>query len=359
MIQVDGQIHMKSDFKNLLEEFNNPGLQYAVVNKDSIVFEYAGGYSDIKNQTPLTITHTMSVFSMTKTITAIAILQLVDQSKVNLADKLSRYLDHPYNSDITIKHLLNHTAGIPNPIPLNWVHLIDDHKDFDEKQAFLSVIEKNAASKLFPGEKFVYSNIGYWLLGYVIEKASGLKYTDFVTENIFKRIGLSEDEIGFTIGNLSNHSKAYLKKWSFFNFIGPFIMDRSLFGKYEKEWRRIHLVYPNGPSFGGALGTAKAFSFILQDLLSDNSKLLRPETKQLLYLQQELKSGDKINMTLGWHIGKSGNTKYYFKEGGGAGFCAEMRVYPESGIATVLILNRTTFKFTKDMSRLDAYFVNK
>ncbi len=293
---------------------------------------------------------------MTKTLTAIAVLQLFEQSKINLDGKVSEYIQHPYNSEITIRQLLNHTSGIPNPIPLKWVHLADKHYDFDESKAFAEILKEHSDLDTQPGTEYSYSNIGYWLLGKLIENVSGKSYTDYVTENIFKPLALSTDEAGFLIPN-NHHAKGYLKKWSFMNLLGRFFIDRDVLGDYEGRWLHIKNIYLNGPSFGGAIGTAESFGKILQDLLSEQSKLLQPKSKQLLYSQQVTKSEKKIAMTLGWHISQLNGETYYYKEGGGAGFHSEMRIYPESGLASVLMTNRTSFNSRKILSELDTNFV--
>jgi D-alanyl-D-alanine carboxypeptidase len=336
---------------------NGPGLQYVVVNNDSIIYEKCIGLADISNNILLTLDHTMSAFSMTKTLTAIAVLQLVEKHLVKLDDKITSYFEHPYDSEITVRQLLNHTSGIPNPIPLKWAHLSTNHFNFDEQVELSQVLEDNSVSKSKPGEKYRYSNIGYWLLGRLIEKVSKKEYTNYVIENIFEPLALTPDEIGFLIMDENNHAKGYLKKWSFMNLFGRFFIDRSVLGDYEGSWLHIKNVYVNGPSFGGAIGSAKAFSRILQDLLSEKSKLLKEETRQLLYSQQKTNSDKKIDMTLGWHIDKLNGITYYFKEGGGAGFHSEMRIYPERKLASVLMTNRTSFHSRKILSELDINFV--
>ena len=85
--------------------------------------------------------------------------------------------------------------------------------------------------------------------------------------------------------------------------------------------------------------------------------MLGTSAKQLLYTQQNVKSGKKLEMTLGWHVGELNGSIYYFKEGGGAGFCGEMRIYPKSALATVLIANRSSFDFNKNLSKLDENFL--
>ena len=166
---------------------HGPGIQYIIVDKDKIIFEHSAGLSDIKSRTPLTMDHTMAAFSMTKTITAIAILQLVEVGQLKLEDKVNRYIKHPYSPNITIRQLLNHTSGIPNPIPLKWVHLANSEDGFDgRRRAFDHVLKENPKPDYAPGEKSGYSNIGYWLLGKIIEAVTKEDYRTYVKKHIFQ-----------------------------------------------------------------------------------------------------------------------------------------------------------------------------
>jgi D-alanyl-D-alanine carboxypeptidase len=351
--------NMGSSVPSKLTENNDPGIQYIVVDKNVTIFEYNDGLSDIEKGDALSSSHTMAAFSMTKTLTAIAVLQLVEHNRINLDDSVSDYIKHPYSSDISIRHLLSHTSGIPNPVPLKWVHLARKHASFDETLEFAKVLNENPDSNIKPGSEYGYSNIGYWLLGKVIEKVSGNTYSDYVSENIFEVLDLNSNEIAFLIENENNHAKGYLKKWSLMNLFGRFFVDRTVLGEYEGRWLHINNVYLNGPSFGGAIGSATAFARILQDLLSEQSQLLGKKAKQLLYSQQKTNAGKDIDMTLGWHIDKLDEVTYYYKEGGGAGFHSEMRIYPDNGLASVIMTNKTSFNSRKILSELDADYVER
>lgn len=362
ILSFAGMLENKYQARQLLVEMfspDEPGVQYVVVNKDSDLFVYSSGLADIKNNEPLSHGHIMSAFSMTKTLTAIAILQLVEREKIQLNSPVSQFVKHPYNSSITITQLLNHTSGIPNPIPLRWVHLASNHESFDENSALLKVLEENPISDSLPGEEYGYSNIGYWLLGEIIEKVSGEKYVDYIDKNIFKPLGLTQNDVGFQIINNANQTKGYLNKYSFLNLFKYFLLDDEILGDYEGSWLRINSVYLNGPSVGGAFGTSVAFSRILQNLLLDKSVLLGESAKRYLFSQQKAKSGEMIDMTLGLHIGELNGVKYYFKEGGGAGFHCEMRIYPDSGIVSVMMVNRTSFNTNRNLSKLDSSFIGE
>ncbi len=351
----------EDDVKLILNEIvgqSEPGVQYVIIDKESTVFDIALGKADVKNNVDLNAAHKLPAFSMTKTLTAIAILQLVEQNKIKLDDALSNYVVHPYSNKITIRHLLAHTSGIPNPIPLKWIHLAETHSNFNEEIELKKILKQHMSLDFEPGEKYQYSNIGYWLLGMVVENASNERYSNYVTKNIFNIVGLTDNQMSFKVGTANTHTKGYLKKWSFMNMIACFLVNEKVLGNNENGWRHINDIYLNGPAFGGAIGSANAFSQILQDLLSGDSLLLNKSSKKLLFSPQKLNSGDVSEMTLGWHISNLGDTRYFYKEGGGVGFHSEMRIYPDVGLASVIMVNRTSFDSRKKLSSLDQFFIN-
>ncbi len=336
---------------------DGPGIQYVIVDKAGVLYEQSTGLADLKNRTAMSPGHSMAAFSMTKTLTAIAVLRLVEQGKIELDAPVSRYYPHPYDQKITIRLLLSHTSGISNPIPLRWVHLAKEHQSFNERSALETVLAENAKLKSKPGEKYSYSNINYWLLGSVIEAVTGESYEDYVRANIFRRLKLSPDEIDFTYSGAGPHAKGYLAKYSFMNLVKGFLTDKAVRGEYECNWLHIKDVYVNGPAFGGAVGTARAFSVILQDLLAERSVLLSEKSRRLLFTRQKTLDGKEIDMTLGWHVRELDEKQYYFKEGGGAGFHSEMRMYPSQGLASVIMTNQTSFNTRKALNQLDGVFL--
>ena len=80
-----------------------PGIQYVLVNAGRTIFSFSSGLADVGNGEPLSLGHTLSAFSMTKTITAIAVLQLAERQELKIDDYLSKYAKHPYNQEITIR----------------------------------------------------------------------------------------------------------------------------------------------------------------------------------------------------------------------------------------------------------------
>lgn len=346
------------DFINRrLNAGDSPGIQYVMVGPDSTLFEYAGGWANVEERTPMSSSTTMMLYSMTKTIIAVAVLQLVEQGAISLDDPVTLYHTNiPYTDHITIRHLLSQTSGIPNPIPLKWVHLVEEHPTFNEDAALAKILADNTELDFLPGEKYAYSNISYWLLGKVIEKASRLPYQEYVRQHVLRKLHVPEHEADFVIPSIDHHSKGYLPKWSFLNLFKSFVIDSKFFGEYEDGWLHVKNHYLHGPSFGGMVASSRSVGIFLQDQLHEQSLLFNQQTKSLFFEQQKSNKGKLIAMTLGWHIGVEDSIKYFFKEGGGGGFHSEMRIYPSRQRASVVISNNTSFNVKDFLNTVDKQF---
>lgn len=164
-----------------------------------VLYERAAGYADRSNQVENTLDTRFGIASGTKFLTALAIGKLIAAQKLSFSTKLKDCLalNFPrYSPEITIRHLLTHTSGIPD--------YYDEEKvtDFDHftlscpwyelkgPRDYLAVFP-DEAMKFPPGTRFSYSNAGYILLGVVIEELTGLKYQAYVEQVIFKAIGMN------------------------------------------------------------------------------------------------------------------------------------------------------------------------
>ncbi len=344
----------------LVRHSRAPGIQYLAVGPNQVLFEYAGGWADVVAHRELTGATTMMRYSMSKTITAAAVLQLVEEQRLTLDDRIDTHLDfQPYGPDITVRHLLSHTSGIPNPIPLRWVHPAAYHDTFDERVELIRVLRKYARPSFAPGTKYQYSNIGYWLLGPIVEHASGERFSSYVCAHVVRPLGITPQELGYAILDSRNHAKGYLEKYSLMNVVKRVLIARPLIGEYEGRWLRLNDHYVNGAAFGGLVGTARAIGSFLQDQLRPHSAILADTTRRLFYTPQTLEDGTEIAMTLGWHTGAINGVGYFYKEGGGGGFHSMMRMYPSAGIGTVVIVNATQFDVRRCLDAIDRRFLER
>jgi CubicO group peptidase (beta-lactamase class C family) len=315
-----------------------------VVGRDSTLFEHAAGWADVAAARRLERSTTMMTYSMTKAVTAAAVLQLVARGSLAPDAPVTTLLDGiPYGDRLTVRHLLSQTSGIPNPIPLRWVHLPEEHASYDEGARLAEILAKNAKLRFAPGTRYAYSNISYWLLGRIVERVTGVPFAEAVAASVFRRLGLTPDEIGFVIPSPARHAKGYLPRWSPMGVLAPLLVDRKFLGGREGRWLHVKDNYLDGAAFGGIVATARAMSAFLRDQLRDDPVLLDVETRRLFFEQQRAASGSLAPMTLGWHVGEDRGARFFFKEGGGAGFHGEMRVHPDRAIASIAIANDATF----------------
>jgi CubicO group peptidase (beta-lactamase class C family) len=335
-----------------------PGIQYVVVTSAGVVFEHAGGWADIRCRVPVQAATTMMAYSMSKTITAVAVLQLVETGPVGLDDPLERFLGslQPYGPAVTIRQLLAHMSGVPNPLPLRWVHPADRHGTFDEDAALAAVLEKHPRLSSAPGSRYAYSNIGYWLLGKVVERTTAGTFAAYVTDRILGPLRIEPSDLGYVVADPARHATGYLEKYSLMNVLKGLLIDRELIGGYSGSWLAIRSHYPNGPAFGGLVGAANGFGVFLQDQLRSRSVLFGDDTRRQFYAQQQTIRGTPVPMTLGWHIGSVNGDRFFYKEGGGGGFHCMMRLYPDNRIGTVVMTNATGFRVDKLLDTIDPAF---
>ncbi|MEU4293918.1 serine hydrolase domain-containing protein [Kribbella sp. NPDC026596] len=168
-----------------------PGVQAAIRVGDELVLSTALGHSDEVAGTPLRTDHLFRIASHSKTFTATSILQLVEQGKVRLDDPIDAHVPELAGSDlaaVTVRELLGHQAGvIRDGVDKDYWQLMDP---FPDRAALIELCL--SAGRVFDrNEYFKYTNIGYSLLGLVIESASGSSYGDYVAANIVERLGLT------------------------------------------------------------------------------------------------------------------------------------------------------------------------
>jgi CubicO group peptidase (beta-lactamase class C family) len=172
-----------------------PGGVVGVIQDGMIIFEKAYGLADFETKTPNTTSTLFNLGSTSKQFTAAAILLLSRQKKLSLQDDIRKYLpDFPdYGYKITIENLVHHTSGIKSSDVLCLMAGTLFSKDNHEGD--YSLITRQKSLNFKPGDEFLYSNSGYILLAMIVEKASGMKFSRFIEENIFRPTGMTHTYI--------------------------------------------------------------------------------------------------------------------------------------------------------------------
>ncbi|MGG3466164.1 serine hydrolase domain-containing protein [Neobacillus pocheonensis] len=176
---------------------NHVNGSVAAVKNNKEIFSEGVGFSDLSKRTLNSPTTTFPIASITKTIVAVCILQLQEKGKLRIDDPVSKYLpDFPKN--VKIVHLLNHTSGIQPPI---W------HPG-DRKPKDIIKEASERGSKFSPGTKWDYNDINYMVLGYIVERESGVPLHEYIERNIFKKAAMVH--AGF-ISSEKPSSEGYIK----------------------------------------------------------------------------------------------------------------------------------------------------
>ncbi len=185
------------------------GAQIAVRLNGDLALNHAVGFSDLAEQTPLNVDHLFRIASHSKTFTGVACLQLVEQGKLQLDDLAKKHVPELAKSpmgDVTVRELLAHGSGMTRDG--------DDStfwglaKTFPDRDELLKTITKHG-KVIEPNEHFKYSNIGYSLLGLIIESASGVSYREYVTTYIVDKLGLKDTGPDLLMERIDDYAKGY------------------------------------------------------------------------------------------------------------------------------------------------------
>ena len=329
-----------------------PGAAYVHFRRDSVLHERYTGLADVGSGRPVDARTSFHGFSVTKTMTALAVVQLAQARRIDLDELVRTYLPSmPYGGDIRVRHLLTHTAGLPNPLPLSWVHPPDE--PLDGGAFFAGIFTRHPRTRWAPGERFAYSNLGYVLLGQLIEQVTGKRYEEHITEAIFRPAGITGDELTFTHPPAAVHATGYLRTPSLLSLVLPFMVrtDR-LFAERTGRWRAFRPFLVNGTAYGGSIGTATGYRKYLQALMTDDL-LLSHEWRDALFAGNRTNSGATTGMAMAWFTGRTQGAAYVAHAGGGGGYYTELRIYPELGRGSVALFNRTGVKDERLLNELD------
>lgn len=190
--------HKLENYMNAQFAINNFSGTVLVTKNGSVLLKKAYGLADYEWNIKNTVDTKFQLASVTKQFTATAILQLVEKGKLSLTDKLSKFFpDYPNADSVTIHMLLSHSSGLA----LGFKELALSTINADSAYSEI----KKIPYEFSPGTKSAYSNIGFYLLGKIIEKASGEKYPDYLRKNIFEKAGMKNTGV-------SNNDSIILKK---------------------------------------------------------------------------------------------------------------------------------------------------
>ena len=203
--------NLKQQFDDIISaSYQNdmPGASFLVAQNGKLLYRKAVGKSNLELDIDMTSDNVFELASISKQFTAIAILMLEEQGKLNVNDPITKYIpDYPTNGKtITIHQLLNHTSGIKSYTSMGDLRSFA-RKDKSPKE--LIDYFKNEPMDFNPGEEFRYNNSGYILLGYIIEQITGDTYENYIEKNIFEKLGMSNSRYGSKKELIKNRAEGY------------------------------------------------------------------------------------------------------------------------------------------------------
>ncbi|MGF9905315.1 serine hydrolase domain-containing protein [Brevibacillus porteri] len=314
--------------KNEMNNLHIPGAAIVITQGDRIIFRKGYGFADVEQQIPVDPERTVfRIGSVTKSLTATAAMQLVEQGKLSLREDLNTVVkDYKISNNrygpITLHHLLTHTAGIDEKI-----YKRDNRQSVIPEFSTETVNETLQMQETIftPGSKFQYSNAGTGLLGSVIEQASGQSLHDYMRENIFRPLGMDSAEL-YLPQDRSNLAKSY-----YYDGIGYQTIPYS------------GIIFPGS---GAANMTPVDFAPYMIAHLSGGSyngtSLLKPETVQLMHAQQFAAHKRMHGIGYGFFKGetKSGIPTLW-ANGGIDGFISKMVLIPSESLGIFVTVNAT------------------
>lgn len=189
--RLDMNTRIDSIVQNLMSKYQIPGLALGVVRDHGVLIEKGYGYRSIITKTPVTERTVFHTASISKIFTAQCILKLISEDKLSFHTTVKAllpggiFLDSRSDS-ITIGHIIEHRSGIPD---LSSYHWENHHTDDAALPNYIAGLRINLSSD--PGTRFLYSNLGYDILGYIVEKVSGQKFEDYARQNLFSPAGMN------------------------------------------------------------------------------------------------------------------------------------------------------------------------
>jgi len=312
--QLDQYVHRKMHEDHLV------GLSLAVLRNGQLITAKGFGLANVETGTPATPKTVYKIGSVSKQFIATAIMILVKDGKVSLSDRLDRYLEDAPSAwkAITIEQLLTHTSGLrastqqPEGDPPGY--------DPYSEQSNIDVIRRAYSVPLdfAPGEKWAYSNLGYFVLAQIISQASGIPWSEYIRTKVFAPVGMAETRVTSTTEIVSNRAGGYEVKN----------------GRLQNAASWI-AVRPSGAFLSTVLDMAKWDAALYADTV------LSSAMRDRMWAPARLKDGSTHPYGFGWAVDQwNGHTRLHHN-GGIAGFRSDLERFVDDKLTVIVMMNTT------------------
>ena len=256
-----------------------------LIKNDSVILKEAYGYTDYSRKEKLTTASSFRLASVSKQFTGVGIMLLKEQGKLNFDDPITQFLPSLSYKNVTVRHLLNHTSGIPDAymsFPKKYEEEIGDALTITKMVELLG--KENLPLNTIPNEVHSYNNTGYVLLAAIIESISGTSFEEFMQTELFDKLNMKNTRVWNLVSKDTSFSN---KTWSFDNVLG------------ETEELRPGVL-------DGIAGDGGVFSsiddFVLWNQFWYDNNLLSKETMKEAFKKTVLNDGTLVDYGFGWSI---------------------------------------------------------
>ena len=297
-----------------MRERHIPGAAIAVIKDGKFIKAEGYGLANVELNVPATRETVFEIGSVSKQITAAAIMLLVEEGKVNLDEKISKYLPSAPETwkNVTVRNLLTHTSGIKSYTGLSGFELTKRLK----RDEFVKAIGMHPL-EFEPGERYIYSNSGYNLLGFIIESASGESYWDFLQKRIFKLLGMNQTA----------------------NRDPQFIVPNRADGYEWDNGRLVGRDYDLTDVFSAGAIVSTVMDLVKWDAALRGETLLKKESKEKIWTPVRFNSGKSYPYGLGWNVTEFRGHKLFSHGGQTAGFAANISRYADDNLTVIVLTN--------------------
>jgi len=305
-----------------MREQRIPGLALSVLRDGKPVKAQGYGLANVELNVAVKPETVFQTGSVGKQFTATAVMMLVEEGKVGLDDKLSKYLDGTPTSwkDVTVRNLLTHTSGIADYTDSEYTKaggLINLRGDYTEAELYQRFVQ--LPLNFETGTKWKYSNTGYALLGFVIHRVTGEFYGDFLQERVFRPLGMNATRIISEADIVPNRASGYeLVKGEIKN----------------QEWVSATL----NTTADGALYT-NVVDLGKWDAALYTEKLLKRGSFEQMWTPVRLKDGKTYPYGFGWFLNEVNGHRLIEHDGAWQGFTMNISRYVDNGLTVIVMTN--------------------
>jgi CubicO group peptidase (beta-lactamase class C family) len=332
--------------QGLMRRAHVPGLSLAVVAHDRLLYAAGFGQADVGSADRMTERTAHLWFSMSKLVTGTAAMRLSDEGALDLDAPVSRYLPSSISAagahQPRVGQLLNHTAGLANPLPLRWVRPAG--APVDDEHFIQRILRRYGRPRRPPGGHARYSNIGYLVLAEVIATVAGMPFEDYVSSAVLGPLGMTRTGYRYLEG--APAATGHVRMPAVLTPALRLVMPAGIVGSRHGGQTRLNKFYVRGAGYGGLVGdvvdAGRFAAMHLGDGTLGDQRILRVETARRMRRVQT--PGKPFDMGIAWFRRPTDEAaKPIFVEhlGAGGGFFNAMRLYPDLDLAMVMMSNST------------------